>query len=113
MGATAITKAAVVIEEEIAGLRKEVNECRNNTGMFGDDVDPAEKKAALGAIKDRLGMCSCRLEEIAEMLASLQKKGQEVDALCRDVAVLLEKSLKPISPGEDQDFSVSSISPLA
>lgn len=107
-------KAAVTIfEEEIARLRKQVEECRKRTGFCVSGCDPIKKAASLGGIQHDLEVCSRGLEGIMESLNSLEKKRQELQVFFSETVSVLEKNLRePPSAGAEK-FSPSSISPLA
>lgn len=105
--------AVAVIEEEIGLLRKEVEECKNRTEKCLVQSDFFEKASILARIKKELNACCIRLEEITVMLESLERKKLAVDALRSEADALLEKNLKQGPPSGEEDFSASSISPLA
>ena len=113
MNPKALTHAVAVIEGKIGGLQKEVEGCRSRAGSCIAQSDSSEKASIIATIKKELDACSFQLEEIAVLLESLQKKKLAVDALCSETSALLEKNLKQIPPSGEQDFSASSISPLA
>lgn len=108
-----MVSAATVIERQIGRLHKELETCRNRAETCIGQCDRPEKAVTLNSIKNELDACSFQLEEIATILGLLQKKKLDVDALCSETAVFLENHLRQAPPTEDQDFSASSISPLA
>lgn len=113
MNPKALKHAVAVIEEEIVLLRKEIEECKSRTGKCLAQSDFFEKASILAREKKELDACGIQLEEIAAVLKSLEQKKLAVDALRSEAAALLEKNLKQGPPSGDEEFSASSISPLA
>lgn len=113
MNPKALKHAVEVIEEEIGLLRKEIGECKSRTGKCLAQSDFFEKASILATVKKELDACSIRLEEIAAILKSLEQKKLAADALRSETATLLEKNIKQGPPSGEEDFSASSISPLA
>lgn len=113
MDVKALTYAVTVIEREIGGLRKEIEICRNNARESMNQGDPSGKAALLGTIKKELETCSFQLDEITAMLESLQKERLDADTFLAETTAFLKNNLRQFPPAGDQDFSASSISPLA
>ncbi len=107
MNPKALKHAASVIDEEILRLRNEVEECKSRAEKCLVQHDFFEKGSILSGVKKQLDACGIRLEEITVMLESLEQKKCTVDVLRSETVALLEKN-----QGEE-DFSASSISPLA
>lgn len=108
-----IKAAVTMFEEEIARLGKQVEEYRRRTELCVSGCDPIKKAASLGRIQHDLDVCSRGLERITEALSSLQEKRQELQVFCSDTVAMLEKKLREPPSAGAEEFSPSSISPLA
>ena len=108
-----ITTAVRLVEEEIKGLRSQVDKCREHIRLCGSGCDPGEKASTLAEAHKELDICRRSLGHITGMLDSLQEKRRELQTFYAETAAILEQSLKESSPSGEDDFSPSSISPLA
>lgn len=106
-------KTITDVEQEIDSLRKGIDACMNRAMTYADQCDPAEKAAFFGTMKKELDEYRSQLEIVTVTLDSLQKKILDAEVLCSEAGAFLEKNLPQGLSAEDEDFSASSISPLA
>ena len=108
-----IKAADELFEKELDRLRSQLEACRKKAGLCSDECDPVKKAESHSEIEHELNLCERGLEGIAEVLDSLQGKKRELQVLASEVTAVLERSRKTGRPYGDEDFSPSSISPLA